>query len=57
MAPEDSSAVTWLVKLAGTWARVTYDDLLDGDRLDTRGSVDGASPDPSEVLCSSRIDV
>lgn len=50
IAPEDSSAGTKLVKLAGTKARVTYDDLLVLDRFETRWSVDGASPDPYNVL-------
>lgn len=50
IAPEDPSTGTCLVKLAGTKARVTYDDLLDVDRLVTRGSVDGATPDPYDVF-------
>lgn len=54
IAPEDSSAGTKLVKLAGTKARVTYDGLLVLDRFETRYSVDGASPDPYDVLCASR---
>lgn len=54
IAPEDSSAGTCLVKLAGTYARVTYDDLLDVDRFETRDSVDGATPDPYDVFATSQ---